>query len=97
MRIEETVEFRRWLAGLRDIAGKARILVRIDRLAHGNPGWHRYLSHGVRELKIEVGPGYRVYYLQRGDRLIVLLAGGDKSTQRRDVARAVALARVFDG
>jgi putative addiction module killer protein len=96
VRIEETAEFHQWLAGLRDTVSKARILVRIDRLAHGNPGRHRYLSHGVRELKVDVGPGYRVYYLQRGQTLIVLLAGGDKSTQRRDVALAVALAQVFD-
>ena len=95
MQVEESPEFQRWLADLRDVAGKARILMRIDRLAHGNPGEHRYLSHGVRELKIDTGPGYRVYYLQRGSTLVVLLAGGDKSTQSKDIARAIALARAM--
>ena len=96
MRVNETVEFHRWLTGLRDVAGKARILMRIDWLAQGNPGRHRFLSHGVRELKIDVGPGYRVYYVQRGDTSVVLLAGGVKSTQSKDIARAVALARAIE-
>jgi len=67
--------------------------VRIHRLAHGNPGQHRNLTDGVSELKIDVGPGYRVYFTRRGDELIILLAGGDKSTQRQDVKAAIALAR----
>lgn len=69
-----------------------RIQVRIDRLAHGNSGQYRILTAGVRELKIDVGPGYRVYYTERGSKLIVLLAGGDKSTQRKDIRAAIALA-----
>jgi putative addiction module killer protein len=66
--------------------------VRIERLAHGNPGQHRMLTQGVRELKIDVGPGYRVYYTERAGVLIVLLAGGDKTSQQRDIERAISLA-----
>ena len=66
-----------------------------ERLIHGNPGLHRNLTHGVSELKIDVGPGYRVYYVQHGERLLLLLAGGDKSTQRQDIARAIALAQTY--
>ena len=93
MRIETTQAYREWIDGLRDLAGRARILARIERLASGNPGLYRALSHGVCELKISAGPGYRVYYVQRGRVTIVLLAGGDKSTQRDDIAHAIALAR----
>jgi putative addiction module killer protein len=67
--------------------------VRVDRLVHGNPGQHRNLTNGVSELKIDVGPGYRVYYTERGGEFIVLLAGGDKSTQRQDIQAAIALAK----
>lgn len=80
MRVEKTDEYREWIDGLRDLSGRARILMRVDRLIHGNPGTHRHLTHGVSELKIDAGPGYRVYYSQRGDRLLLLLIGGDKST-----------------
>ena len=93
MRIETTRAFREWLDGLRDLIGRARIQARIERLASGNPGSYRVLSEGVCELKIDTGPGYRVYYVQRGRVMIVLLAGGDKSTQREDIACAIALAR----
>jgi putative addiction module killer protein len=72
---------------------RARIQVRVDRLVYGNPGSHRALREGVSELKIDVGPGYRVYFTERAGELIILLAGGDKSTQRRDVQRAIELAR----
>jgi putative addiction module killer protein len=85
--------YRDWIDSLRDRAGRARIQVRVDRLAHGNPGDHRLLGHGVSELKIDVGPGYRVYYTERGGELIVLLAGGDKSTQQDDTRQAIVLAR----
>jgi len=96
VQVEETVSFREWLESLRDVAGKARILQRIDRLAHGNPGQHRVLARGVRELKIDFGPGYRVYYTERGKKLVVLLAGGDKSTQARDILTAIALAEKLE-
>ena len=69
--------------------------MRVDRLIHGNPGDHRNLTDGVSELKVEVGPGYRVYYSKRGDRLLLLLAGGDKSTQARDIAKAIRLNRDY--
>ena len=95
MRVEKTDEYREWVDELRDRAGRARILVRVDRLIDGNPGQHRDLTDGVSELKIDVGPGYRVYYTQRGGRLLLLLAGGDKSTQQRDIEMAIALARNF--
>jgi putative addiction module killer protein len=92
MRVEATVNFQSWINALKDRQGRARILVRIDRLAHGNPGQHRHLAGGVSELKIDAGPGYRVYYTQRGMDLIILLGGGDKSSQKRDIAAAVELA-----
>ncbi len=69
--------------------------MRVDRLIHGNPGAHRNLTEGVSELKIDVGPGYRVYYALRGDVLLLLLIGGDKSSQQRDIARALELNRNF--
>lgn len=93
MRVERTDEYREWIDALRDTAGRARILMRVDRLIHGNPGDHRTLTGGVSELRIDVGPGYRVYYARRGSRLILLLAGGDKSTQARDIALAIRLNR----
>lgn len=96
MRVEKTEDFTRWIDSLRDRVGRARILVRIDRLIHGNPGQHRHLSEGVSELKIDVGPGYRVYYALRGSRLILLLAGGDKSTQPADIEKAQRLSRAFE-
>ena len=95
VRVETTEAFRDWIDGLKDDAGRARILVRIDRLIHGHPGTHRRLTEGVSELKIDVGPGYRVYYSQRGSRVLLLLVGGDKATQQRDIARAIRLARNY--
>jgi putative addiction module killer protein len=82
-----------WINELKDRSARARIQVRVDRLAHGNPGQHRNLTNGLSELKIDVGPGYRVYYTQRGEELIILLVGGDKSSQQNDIARAQELAR----
>jgi len=81
MRVQMTEIYRDWTNSLKDLAGRARIQVRVERLIHGNPGQHRDLAGGVSELRIEFGPGYRVYYTERGGDLIVLLAGGDKSTQ----------------
>ena len=93
MRVEKTEEYRDWIDGLKDLAGRARVLMRVDRLIHGNAGDHRNLSDGVSELKIDVGPRYRVYYSKRGGRLLLLLAGGDKSTQPKDVMKAIKLNR----
>ena len=96
MRVEKSDVYREWLDTLKDRVGRARVLVRVDRLIDGNPGQHRDLAGGVSELKIDSGPGYRVYYAQRGTRLLLLLVGGDKSTQQKDIAAAIALAREFE-
>jgi len=93
MRVETTEVYREWINGLKDRVGRARVQVRVDRLVHGNPGQHRVLTDGVRELKIDFGPGYRVYYTERGGALIVLLAGGDKSSQAKDIKAAIAMAK----
>ena len=93
MRVRMTEVYRDWLNCLTDRAGRARIQVRVDRLGHGNPGQHRNLTAGVSELKIEFGPGYRVHYAEREGELIILLAGGDKSTQQQDIETAISLAQ----
>lgn len=84
--------FDRWLAGLRDRRAIMRIAARLDRLASGNPGDVRPVGNGISELRISYGPGYRVYFIQRGPVLIILLCGGDKSSQGRDIEQARALA-----
>lgn len=84
--------FDRWLRKLKDRQGRLRILERIDRLAHGNPGDVKPVGQGVSELRLTYGPGYRIYYLQEGDCLVLLLCGGDKSTQQADINRAQQLA-----
>jgi putative addiction module killer protein len=95
MRVEETDEYRDWIDRLKDVGGRARILMRVDRLVHGNPGDHRNLAGGMSELRIDVGPGYRVYYAIRGIRLLLLLGGGDKSSQARDITKAIELNRNY--
>ncbi len=87
-----TAEFAVWIDQLKDVRGKQRILRRLDRLEHGNPGDVKPVGHGVSELRMPFGPGYRVYFLQDGDIVILLLCGGDKSTQRKDIDRAHQLA-----
>jgi putative addiction module killer protein len=91
--IRETETFSEWLRALRDTQAKARIAARVRRLAFGNPGDVRPVGEGISELRIDYGPGYRVYYIQRGTLLIVLLYGGDKSTQNRDIQTAKRLAK----
>jgi putative addiction module killer protein len=93
MRVEATDVYLNWINALKDRAGRARIQVRVDRLVHGNPGQHRVLTDGVSELKIDSGPGYRVYCTEHEGVVIVLLAGGDKSSQQRDIKNAIALAK----
>ena len=93
MRAQQTEVYRDWINGLRDRVTRARIQVRVDRLVHGNPGQHRNLTDGVSELKIDMGPGYRVYYTERNGEIIILLAGGDKSSQAQDIRQAIALAK----
>lgn len=95
MRVERTVEYAEWIDALKDRVGRARILVRVERLIGGNPGKHRELTNGVAELQIDFGPGYRVYYSQRGTRLLLLLAGGDKPSQTKDIRLAIRLAQEF--
>lgn len=91
--IRQTDEFKDWLFGLRDIKAKARIVARIARAENGNLGDTKPVGDGVREMRIDYGPGYRVYYRQRGTVLVILLCGGDKSTQRSDIRRALELAK----
>ena len=87
-----TDDFDRWLRKLKDRQGRLRILARIDRLAHGNPGDAKTVGQGVLELRLTYGPGYRVYCARRGNRVVLLLCGGDKSTQQSDIAKAHQLA-----
>jgi putative addiction module killer protein len=89
----KTEVFATWLDGLLDIRTRARVQARIERLAAGNPGDARPVGEGVSELRINYGPGYRVYYVKHGPEVVILLAGGDKSTQARDVKVALRLAR----
>lgn len=90
--VHRTDEFDEWLGGLRDPAARARILVRVKRLSFGNPGDVKSVGDGIREMRVRYGPGYRVYFAQAGECVVVLLIGGDKSSQVRDIARAKQLA-----
>jgi len=90
--IRETSVFRKWFSKLRDTVAKARILVRLRRVSLGNFGEWRDVEDGVCELKFTFGPGYRVYYTIRDGEIVILLAGGDKSTQAKDIAKAKELA-----
>lgn len=91
--VQQSSEFDRWLSKLKDRVAIARVLVRLDRLAAGNPGDVRPVGGGISELRIDHGPGLRVYYLHHGVTLVVLLCGGDKSTQPDDIQRAHELAQ----
>ena len=91
--IRETTTFSEWLRDLKDSRAKARIAARTQRLAFGNPGDVRPVGEGVSELRIDYGSGYRVYYMQRGKVLIILLCGGDKSSQDKDIKLALKLAK----
>lgn len=93
LEIRKSAEFAAWLDGLRDVRGRARVLARLERLAGGNPGDVRPVGQGVSELRIDYGPGYRVYFVRKGRTVIVLLAGGDKTTQAADIKTALRLAR----
>ena len=91
--VRETQAFARWLGRLRDDEARARILSRVRRLSLGNAGDVRAVGHGVSEMRIDYGPGYRIYFTFRGTKLVILLGGGSKSTQPRDIAAAIALSR----
>ncbi|HEX5123335.1 MAG TPA: type II toxin-antitoxin system RelE/ParE family toxin [Rhodanobacteraceae bacterium] len=94
--IVESATYKAWFAGLRDVGVRARIDARIRRLSLGNPGHHRVLKGGIAELKVDAGPGFRVYYAWRGRTLLILLCGGDKSTQQGDIRNARRIAEEFD-
>jgi putative addiction module killer protein len=91
--LRRTAEYDRWLRALRDVQARARINARVQRLLDGNPGQHRVLTGSVAEMKIDYGPGYRVYYTKHGSQLVILLCGGDKATQHTDIERAILLAK----
>ena len=91
--IRQSEVYARWFKGLRDKKARARIDIRIRRLSLGNPGDVRPVGEGVSELRVDYGPGYRIYFVRRGQTLIILLAGGDKRTQQREIQRAIKLAR----
>jgi putative addiction module killer protein len=97
IRILKSTTFDAWMKGLADHRARARIEARIRRLSLGNPGDVKPVGSGVSELRIDYGPGYRVYYLQRGRVLVVLLCGGDKRTQDADIRRAQAIAAQWKG
>jgi putative addiction module killer protein len=91
--IRKTDNFAQWIDGLQDIRARARILVRIERLKAGNPGDFKPIGEGISELRIDYGPGYRVYFKRIGQKVIILLAGGDKKTQPKDIRTAISLSR----
>ena len=93
---ERSDEFDAWLANLKDKAGRARIILRVRSAEHGNFGDCDPVGEGVSEMRIHFGPGYRVYYTRRTKIVYLLLIGGDKSTQKRDIKRAIAMARTLD-
>ena len=93
MKVRKTEAYVKWLDGLRDMQARARILVRVERLIAGNAGDVKSVGEGVSELRIRYGPGYRVYYKEYEQSVVVLLAGGDKSTQANDIKKALQLAR----
>ncbi len=93
--IRKTETYDRWFLGLEDRRAAARINARLRRMALGNPGDVKHVWQGVSELRLDFGPGYRIYYTQHGREVIILLAGGDKSTQKRDIEKAIELARML--
>jgi putative addiction module killer protein len=93
--IKETKIFSKWLLKLKDIRGKVAIFRRIKRVKEGNFGDHKSVGDGVSELRITIGAGYRVYYTKKGEEIIILLVGGDKSTQSKDIEKAKQLAKEY--
>ena len=91
--VRQTETFSKWLMKLRDLRARARIQARIDRLELGNAGDVKPVGEGVSEMRIDYGPGYRVYFMQKGSELIILLAGGDKRSQSRDILHAIEFAK----
>ena len=95
--VRQSAIYAAWFAALRDQRAKARIDVRIRRLSLGNPGDVASVGEGVNELRVDYGPGYRVYFVRRGAEIVILLYGGDKATQRRDIKQARAMAGGLSG
>ncbi|MBI4686185.1 MAG: type II toxin-antitoxin system RelE/ParE family toxin [Nitrospirae bacterium] len=93
--IRQTEAYAKWFNALRDGKARARIDARIRRLSLGNPGDVKPVGSGVSELRLDYGPGYRIYFIQKGKKLIILLGGGDKSTQRQDIQKAIELAKAI--
>ncbi len=93
--VRQTEEFSGWLHRLRDAGAVARIVARIRRMELGNPGDAKSVGQGILEMRIDHGPGYRIYYVHRGAQIVILLCGGDKRTQQRDIKRAQKLAETF--
>ena len=93
--VRQTQEFSVWLHRLRDADAVARIVARIRRMEKGNPGDTRSVGKGILEMRIDYGPGYRIYYLHRGAQIVILLCGGDKRTQQQDIKRAQTLAETL--
>lgn len=93
LEIRKTESYSHWIDNLRDLQARARVQVRIERLAAGNSGDVKAVGDGVSELRIDYGPGYRVYFTKRGREVVILLAGGDKTTQSADIKNALRLAR----
>ena len=92
MEVRKTDEFVEWFEALRDLRAKARIQVRIDRIERGNLGDAKFFD-GIGELRIDYGPGYRVYFIKRDNMIVILLCGGDKSSQQKDVKKAKAVTK----
>ncbi|MFA6757224.1 MAG: type II toxin-antitoxin system RelE/ParE family toxin [Sulfurospirillaceae bacterium] len=86
--IKQTTSFKKWLLKLKDVQGKVAILRRVDRMKHGNFGDHKSVGNNISELRIPTGPAYRVYYTQKDSEIIILLIGGDKSSQSEDIKKA---------
>ena len=95
--VVQTIVYAEWFAGIRDRRTRGRILSRVRRLSRGNAGDHLPVGNGVMEMRIHFGPGYRVYYVPHGSEIVVLLAGGDKNSQKWDIKRAIGLAKGLDG
>jgi putative addiction module killer protein len=93
--VRQTAVFAKWFARLKDARAKARIQIRIDRMELGNLGDAKFFS-GIGELRLDYGPGYRLYFVKRGNTIVVLLCGGDKATQRRDIRQAIEMAQELD-
>lgn len=91
MEVRKTEVFSKWIDGLKDIKARIKVLVRIERLTEGNPGDVKSVAKGLSELRISYGPGYRVYFTKKNKELIILLAGGDKSSQVKDIKKAIKL------